>query len=230
MRAILLLLLLAPATIARADAPWTGPPVIVTGGEAEVRAAPDRALVRLTTEARAPTAKAAQQQEAAAMNAVQKQLTEMKIPAAAVRTLAYDLQLEFDYAGGKQTPRGYVARHVIEVRLDDLAQLGDLIGKAVESGAAAVSGIEFDVKARAELERQALKQAVEDARARAEAMAAGAGKAIAGVIRLEEVRQHDGPRPLPMARAMVKDEAVATPIVAGEIEIKAAVTLTSSLQ
>jgi len=83
---VVLVLLLTSVVIAGADAPWTGPPVLVTGGEAEVRAAPDRALVRLTTEARAPTAKAAQQQEATAMSAVQKQLRDMKIADSLVRT------------------------------------------------------------------------------------------------------------------------------------------------
>ncbi len=226
-----LALLLIPA-LARADAPWSGPPVLVTSGRAEVRAAPDRARVRLTAEARAPSARAAQQQEAAATAAVRKQLDDMKIPEVAVRTLAYDLQQEFDYANGKQTPRGFVARHVLEVRLDDLARLGELIGKAVESGAAAVSGIELDVKARDDLERQALREAVADARARAEAMAAGAGKTLGTVIRIEEHRPHDGgPRPMPMARAMMtKEDAVATPIAAGEIEIAATVTLVSALQ
>lgn len=233
MRALaVLLLLLAPAASARADTPWTGPPVLVASGQAEVRAAPDRAVVRLATEARAPTAEAAQRQEAQAMSAVQKQIADLAIPSAAVRTLGYDLQLEFDYAGGKQTPRGYVARHVLEVRVDDLALLGVLVGKAVDSGAAAVSGIQFDVKAREALERDALRKAVEDARARAEAMAAGAGRALGGPIRIEEQRIHDGPpRPVPMARAMVaQEDAVATPVAAGEIEIKATVTLTWALQ
>ncbi len=88
------------------------------------------------------------------------------------------------------------------------------------------------MKARAELERDALKKAVEDARARADAMAGGAGKTIAGIVRIEEQRQVDGgPRPMAMARAaMMKDEAVATPVAAGEIEIKASVTAVFALQ
>jgi uncharacterized protein len=229
MRRLPLLLLLAAAPLAHAE-PWTGPPVLVTTGTAEVRATPDRALVRLTTEARDKSAKAAQQQEAQAMTAVRKTLADAHIPDEAVRTLSYDLQLEFDFASGKQIPRGYVARHVVEVRVDDLPQLGDLISKAVESGAAAVSGIQFDVKARDDLERQALRKAVEDARARAEAAAAGAGTSVTGVIRLEEQRQFEGPRPM-LARAMAAEAAsVATPIAAGEIEIKATVSLTSALK
>ena len=214
---------------ARAET-WTGPPVLVTTGTAEIRAEPDRATVNLTTEARAPVATVAQQEEAKAMAMVQKVLADAQIPKEAVRTLSYDLQLEFDYAGGKQTPRGYVARHAIEVRVDDLARLGALIGKAVESGAAAVSGIQFDVKARAQLEREALRKAVEDARARADAAAAGAGTAVTGVIRIEEQRQMEGPRPMMMARGMASEAAMATPIAAGEITIRSTVTLTSAVK
>jgi len=229
MRRLPLLVLLAVAPLAHAE-PWTGPPVLVTTGTAEVRATPDRALVRLTTEARDKSAKTAQQQEAQAMTAVRKALADAHIPDEAVRTLSYDLQLEFDFVSGKQMPRGYVARHVVEVRVDDLPQLGDLISKAVESGAAAVSGIQFDVKARDDLERQALRKAVEDARARADAAAAGAGTSVTGVIRLEEQRQFEGPRPM-LARTMAAEAAsVATPIAAGEIEIKATVSLTSALK
>lgn len=229
--ASILTALVLGASVARAAETWTGPPVLVTSGSAQVRATPDRAVVRLTTEARAKTAKDAQQQEAQATTAVRKQLTDSKIPTEAVRTLSYDLQLEFDYVQGKQMPRGYVARHVLEVRVEDLPQLGEIIGKAVDSGTAAVSGIQFDVKARDELERQALKKAVEDARARADAAAAGAGTTVAGVIRLEEQRMIEGPRPMAFGRAMTAEAAaVATPVAAGEIEIKATVTLTSALK
>jgi uncharacterized protein YggE len=217
------------ATMARADT-YTGPPVLVTSGEAVLRVAPDLARVRLTTEARAATAKGAQQDEAQRMTAVQQQLKQSGLKDEAVRTLSYDLQLEFDYDKGKQTPRGYVARHTIEVRVDDVAKLGDVIGKAIDSGAAGVAGIQFDTKARDDLERQALRKAVEDARGRADAAAAGAGTSVTGIVRLEEQRQQvEPPRPF-MARNMAAEAVSATPIAAGEIEIRSTVTLTSSLK
>ena len=222
-------LLVASAAVAAET--WTGPPVHVTIGEATIRVAPDRALVRLTTEARAPTAKAAQQAETQSMTNVRRELKQANVPDDAIRTLGYDLQQEFDYVQGKQTPRGFVARHVIEVRLDDVGALGDVIGRAVDSGAAAVSGIQFDVKARNDLERDALRKAVEDARARADAAAAGAGASVGGIIRLEEQRMPEGPRPMVLSRAMAADTAAAPPPIApGEIEIHSTVTLTSSLK
>lgn len=230
MRTVRVVILFCAATsLARADT-WSGPPVLVTSGEAVLRVAPDLARVRLTTEARAQTAKAAQQDEAQRMASVQKQLAQSGIKDEAVRTLSYDLQLEFDYAQGKQTPRGYVARHTIEVRVDDVAKLGDVVGKAVDSGAAGVAGIQFDAKLRDDLEREALRKAVEDARARADAAAAGAGASVGGIIRIEEQRAFEGPRPMAMARMAAESAAVATPIAPGEIEIRATVSLTSSLK
>ena len=226
-----MLLVLGTAAIGAAAETWSGPPVLVTSGEATVRVAPNRAFVHVGTEGRAPAARDAQRSEAEAMTAVRRELKGAGLPDEAIRTLAYDLQQEFDYVGGKQMPRGFVARQTIEVRVDDVARLGDLLAKAVGSGAGQVAGIRFDVKERDQLEREALKKAVEDARARADAAAAGAGARVAGIVRLEEQRAPDGPRPMMMARGMAAAEAapVATPIAPGEIEIRAAVTLTSSL-
>lgn len=230
MHVILAILLSLPATAVLAAEPWTGPPVVVTYGEAVLRVTPDRAFVQIRTEARAPAPKAAQQEDAKAMAAVQQQLREAGIPEAAVRTVGYDLQQEFDYVGGKQVSRGYVARHTIEVRVDEIAQLGDVIAKAVGSGAAAVAGIRFDAKERDQLEREALRKAVEDARGRADAAAAGAGTSVAGLVKIEEQRTFEGPRPMMMKTAAMAAEAVATPIAAGEIEIRSSVALTSAIK
>lgn len=217
--------------LAAAAEPWTGPPVLVTHGEATVRVAPDRAVVTLGTEARAADAKQAQAADAKAMIAVQQALKQAGVADSAVRTLSYDLQLEYDYTNGKQVPRGYVARHGIEVRLDDIAQTGDVLAKAVGSGAAFVHNVSFELKDRSQVERDALKKAVEDARARADAAAAGAGTTVAGVIRVEE--EGGGAPPPVYARAMksaMADAAVAAPIASGELEIRAAVTMTSALR
>ncbi len=209
---------------------WTGPPVLVTSGEASIRAVPNQAMVNVATEGRAQNAKDAQRADAEAMAAVRKALKEAGVPDASVRTLAYDLQQEFDYVSGKQTPRGYLARNTIEIRVDDVGKLGDLIAKIVSAGGASIAGIRFDVKERDQLERDALRKAVEDARSRADAAAAGAGTSVTGLIRIEELRMPE-PRPMVMARTMAAEQAaVATPIAAGELEIRAAVTLTSALK
>jgi uncharacterized protein YggE len=100
----------------------------------------------------------------------------------------------------------------------------------VTSGATNVGGVRFDLKDRESVEREALKLAVADARARANAAAAGGGVTIERVLRIEEHRAAvmPPPRPVPMMAMRESLQAEAQPpIAAGEIEIKAAVTLTA---
>ena len=100
--------------------PPPGPvgPVVVVRGEGEVRATPDLAFITLATEHRAQTSKEAQAQGAAAMASVQQRLLAAGVPKDAIRTLSYDLQPQFDFSSGRQVPRGFLARNVIEVRAE----------------------------------------------------------------------------------------------------------------
>jgi len=207
--------------------------VVVTVGEGLVRAAPDRATVTLAAEARAKSPREAQRQNAQAMTAVQQAFRGAGLAEAALRTLAYELQPEFDYASGKQTLRGYLARNSIEVRLDDIGRVGEIIDLAVGSGATSVGDIRFELADRAVREREALRLAVVDARARAEAMAAGLGRSLAAVVRVEEQGAAEAPPPMPRVMAM-RAEAMAAPapppVSPGEIELRARVTLTARLK
>ena len=223
--------LLALNARAAAQTPASDPPSIVVSGEGIVKAAPDQAWVRIGAESRSKVSKDAQQQNAALMTAVQQKLASFSIPKDAIKTVGLDLQLEFDYRDGKQTPRGYVARNTIEVRVDDLARLGDVLDAAVGSGATMIHGLRFDVKDRAGLEKTALQHAVRNASEKAAALASGMNRAIDRVLRVEEsFTGGGGPQPMPMAFARMEKAAVATPIEAGEIEIHAQVRLTAAIK
>jgi uncharacterized protein YggE len=211
----------------------TSEPVVVVSGEGLVKAVPDQAFVMLAAESRSRNPKDAQAQNAKAMAAVQQALTAAGIPKDALRTLGAHLTLESDWVNGRQVPRGYVARNTIEVRLDDIARVGEVMDLAVTSGATAVHGVRFDLKQRESLEREALKRATADARARAEAAAAGAGRAVDRVLRIEEPGARSIPPPQPtmmMREAVVAGAGPETPIVAGEIEIRATILLTAALK
>jgi len=205
-------------------------PVVVTSGEAIVKRAPDRAWVTISAESRAKTPQEAQKQNATAMSSVVEKLKGAGIPADAIQTTAIDLQPEFDYHDGKQTLRGYVARNSLEVRVDALPKLGEIIDMAVGSGATRIGGVRFDLKDRDAAEREALKLAVADARERADAAAAGAGMQVGRVVRIEEHRASpQPPRPMMAMRAEMAQDTT-TPVAPGELEIKAAVTLTVELK
>src|SRR5215217_4861923 len=195
-----------------AGAPGTlpPPPVVVTTGQATIRLPPDRAYVTLSTETRAPKPADAQQRNAQAMAAVQQKLEAARLPKETIRTLAYSLQEEYEYANNRRTSRGFRAVNTIEVRLDDITRVGEVLDLAVAAGATGAHDIRFDLKDRAAAERQALRLAVADARARAEAAAAGANAALIAVIKIEEQgRATPVPRPMvsTMRTAMAADAA-----------------------
>jgi uncharacterized protein len=218
---------------AQAPPPHPEPDVVVASGEAEIKTAPDRAFVSVVAEARSKAPRDAQRQNAEVMTAVQAALEKAGIPAAAIRTLAYTVQPEYDYRDGRQTLRGYLARNSIEVRIDALERVGEILDTAVQAGATTVGDVRFDLKDRAAVERDALARAVEHARARADTLATAAGRAIDRIVRVEE--QGAGylpppPRPYATRLAMAAEAAPPTPITPGDIDITARVTLVARLR
>lgn len=206
-------------------------PSIVTNGDAVVRRAPDQAFVTVAVETRAKTPRDAQAQNAQAMTQVQQRIAAAGIPKDAVRTTGYSIQQEFDYSNGKQTPRGYVARNGIEVRVDALEKTGDLLDSVVGAGATNIAGVRFDLKDRAGAEREALRLAVADARARAEAMASGAGRSLDRILRIvDNVQPRFKPQPGVMLMARAAEAPAETPVAPGEIEITAQVELTIAIR
>ena len=149
-----------------------------------------------------------------------------------MRTRGLDLRPEYDYNNGKQTLREYVAVNTLEVRVDAIDRVGELVDLAVNAGGSRVDNLRFDVKRRAELEREALKRAVEAARSRAEAMAAGAGRTLGSVLRISDQPSADEPEPRPMMRMAMAAPAPApapTPVAVGELEVRAHVTVVFAL-
>jgi uncharacterized protein YggE len=219
----------AGTSAARAQAPPLDPPQVVVTGEASVKATPDQAYIQIGAESRSKVSKEAQARNAEVMTAVQQKVLSFGIAKEAIRTIAIDLQPEFDYQNGRQTPRGYVARNTIEVRVDELAKLGDVLDAAVASGAATIHALRFDVKNRSQVEQTALQQAVKAATAKAQAIASGANRAVDRILRIEE-QFSGGPEPVMRSFAMAKAADAATPVAPGEIEIRAQVRLTAAIK
>ena len=173
MRQSLLAVLLAaslpstPLLAQTAASPSPVQDVVIASGEGLVKRAPDRAFVTVASEARSRQPREAQQQNAKVATAIRARLAEFKLPEDAVRTLALDMQPEFDWANGKQTLRGYLATNVIEVRLDDVSRVGEVVDAVITAGATRVTGVRFTLKDMAAAEQEALKLASAAALSRA---------------------------------------------------------------
>lgn len=217
----------AQQPVVTAEAPST----VAASGEGLIQAVPDRAWITISAESRASNPREAQRRNTEAMTPVLDKLKAAGVPAEAIRTVAYDLQQEWDYVNERRISRGYVARNSVEVRVDDISRVGEFLELAVGSGATSVGGIRFDLKDQAKLEREALQLAVADARAKAEAMAGGAGRTIERILRIEEQGVAAPPVPVRMYReAQLASADAAPPISAGQMEIRAQVTVTAILK
>ena len=217
------LLAFAPLGTALAVVVDTGDARTVTvAGLGEIRAEPDMATVTLGVTARNPALDAARQQANRVVDALLKLTRELKIPDAQVRSTRINVNPEYDWNEAKrqQEFRAYVVTRQLVIDLRDLDKLGPLMERSLAAGANLVQEPVLDSSKRAELERQALALAVEDARRNADVLARAVGMAV-GLAR--SVHGSGGGRPpgppmpmMAMARAEMKADGAAT-YQAGEL-------------
>lgn len=83
---------------------------------------------------------------------------------------------------GKVEGRTYVVENTVNVTVRDLTILGDVLSAVVDAGANSIYGISFDVDNREEAVAEARKLAIEDAQAKAQAIAEEAGVELGELI------------------------------------------------
>lgn len=200
--------------------------LITMTGAGTVQAEPDRAWVSVGIEARAPETAVARQAAAATMEAIERRLTALGIPDAAIRTAAFNVQQDWMVTQGQRTPRGYLVSNQVEIRVDDLKRLASVIDESIAAGANNIRGVRWDVTDRASLERQALQRAYADARARAEVIAAAAGSTLGDLYAAQEARAGAIRPTTAFAMETVAAASVVadTPVSPGQIDIRATVT------
>ena len=194
-------------------------PQLVVTGRGEVKVTPDRALLSLTVETRRAQASTASQENARLQRLVFDTLRAVGILAADVSTTDFSVQPEQRWNQQKQQSElvGYVVRNTIKVRIQSVNQVGKVIDAALAKGSNLVSALEFYASNVEVARRQALAQAIEQARADADVMARAAGGTVAGLIELTSIENE--PMPVQPMRVMSMSaragDAVETPIANG---------------
>jgi uncharacterized protein YggE len=171
---------------------------ITVTGVGTVETVPDRASFAFTVTTTAGSAKAALAKNGATADAVAAALRGAKL-----QTSTVSLDPRLNDAGTAIV--GYTASTTITADTD-LAKAGGLIDGAVDAGATGVSGPMWSRSDRDALYRAALKNAVADARARATALADGAGLALGEITSLSEGGAVAQPMPLTAADSVAKLE------------------------
>ena len=203
-------------------------PLMRVTGEATVTTKPDQARIDIGVVTEAKNAQAAANENATKLDAVLRELRTALGPEADIQTISYSLTPLHQYPKEGSTPTitGYVAANVIEVKTNELTQVGQIIDTAAQSSANRIQSLQFTLKDEQAVYIQALRTAVAKARAKAEAMGSALGLKIVRVLSAEEGEQLA--RPLYVERMPMRAAAtpVQTPIEPGTVEVRATVTLT----
>ncbi len=190
-------------------------------------AEPDRATISAGVAAEAETAAAALSANTELMQKVIAGLKESGIDAKDIQTRNFNVEPRYtNPRDGTPTIDGYRVSNQVTLVVRDLKALGGLLDKLVSLGANQVNGLAFEVSRAETLKDEARKEAVANARRRAELLAAAAGADLGEVVTITEEVSYGGPRPMAMRAA----RADAVPIEAGTETLEARVTVTWALK
>jgi uncharacterized protein YggE len=195
--AILLTLLLATmlplSTAAQTPAPDSDRRTITVDGTGTVKLDPDTADVSLGVLTQNASLETAQEQNSTATQAIMDALTADGIAAEDIVTSGYWIYPinEYDDNGNLVGVTGYQVNTTLTVTIRDTSIVGQVLDDAVAAGANQVNSISFYVDDTDAAASQARRQAIENAKAKADEMAEAAGVIVVGVYSIEEVSSPD---------------------------------------
>ena len=211
-------LLVPMATKGQEPPTGTGPieHTISVTGSGKIFVTPDMADVSIGVQVVRGNLREARDEAARQMNAILDALRALGIADADIATAYLDISPTYDYSGQSQRITGYQVSNQLTVKVRNLDQLADVVDSSVDAGASTIQGITFKVSDQSAAEAQARTAAVQDARARADALAAAAGVTITGVASISETSYNP-----PIWYGMPARDGVdqATPIIPGMSQV-----------
>jgi len=193
---------------------------ITVSGTGSVQAVPDQAQFSLGVETSGPTARDALAANSERMRRVLAALFAAGVAKGDVQT--QDVSVSRSYPDN-----GYSADNSVSVTIRDLAKAGSILDAASNAGANNVYGPTLSRSDQDELQAKALSDAVDNARAKARALADAAGVQLGSVTAIRE----SGAEPMPYFDAALakSTRAPEAPIEPGKQEIQATVRVTFAI-
>ncbi|QKT02695.1 SIMPL domain-containing protein [Ectothiorhodospiraceae bacterium 2226] len=199
------------------------PPAIAVQGEGTVAARPDRVTIDVAVVSQAAQADEALSRNTRAMREVMTVLSRHGVQERDTQTRQFAVTPVYEYEETRRRQRlaGFQVTNQLRVRSDDLDGVGALLDSLVAAGANRIEGITFDVKDASALLDEARRQAIADARRRAEVYAEAASVAVGPLLSVDEAA---GAVPFAGQRLAMAAEA-AVPVAPGELQLRVAVTV-----
>jgi len=198
---------------------------VEASGEATISAKPDQVVIEIGVVTQGATAAAVAAQNAKQTDAMLADLRKILASTDQLKSTSYSVRPNYQIPKPGSTPTigGYTATNIVEAKLEDLAQAGKVIDTVLQSGANNIQKLQFGLKNPQATRSQALREAAVQAKANAEAIAAGLG---VHVVRVLSAGEFELPDRVDMKKSAPSPGTVQeTQLEAGSVEISATVTL-----
>jgi uncharacterized protein YggE len=199
-------------------------------GQGTAYGQPDQATVVVGVETFAATVSEATTQNQTTLDDVMAALTAAGIAAEDIQTTNYSLYAEQTYGeNGPTGIAGYRVSNQVNVKIRDIALVGDVLAAVTEAGANAIYGVNFSVADPAALEAEARALAMQDAANRAASLAELGNVALGEITVISEV-VGTPVMPLSGGYAMEQAASAAPGISPGQLSYQVQVQVTYSIQ
>lgn len=131
-------------------------------GTASVQVPPDMATVIIGVVTQDKDLQKAQAENTKQTKNVIKALNNIGIEDEDIQTINYSVNINYDYINGKQKFRNYEVRHVLQVTVKDVDQVGEVYDVAIKNGANVEGGVNFGLSNEKDYYDKALDLAVKD--------------------------------------------------------------------
>jgi uncharacterized protein YggE len=206
---------------------------ITVSGTGKASVTPDRFTFTAGVQTMAPTVEQAVNENNTKTAAVIAALKKAGATDREIRTSNFNIWPQQDYREGS-TPRilGYQVSNSITVTRDKIADAGRLLQVAVTAGLNQASGLSLEVSNPAAGRDRGLKNAFDDARAKATLLAQAAGRTLGAALAISEgAGVPVMPYPQGRIASAMKAEAMSdVPVAAGDQEMSYTVTVVFALR
>lgn len=206
--------------------------VFSVSGEGKAVVKPDIANITVGINSDGTTVKQVQNKINSVINDVTNGLKKLGIDDKDIKTTDYSIYPTYDWTSGKQKITGFNASTNLSVKVRNIEKINEVVDSATTNGANQVSNISFDVDNKTELEETARREAVAEAKKKAEDIAKITGFKLGKIINYSE-NNATLPRAVGYGGMNLKtmEASVAdTDIQTGSSEIKITVTLSYQIE
>jgi len=166
-------------------------------GEGKVTGVPDVAKIQLGYSVEKKTVAEAQKENTVKMNAVIDKLKkDFKIDAKDIKTVNYYISPQYDWSEGRQSLRGYLVSQDLSVKVREMDKVSQILDVAGSIGLNQIGNLSFEMDNPEKLKEEARAMALEQAKAKAEALSEIVGVKLGKIISFSESSSDGGSMPM----------------------------------